>query len=301
MHSFGCGIFKISRSRERRLFSFANVHYISSFVSRILGKRTSEFKLKFSFKPLGEILKEMNIIILIILIILIVLSIVLFKSNKKTEEGIVFKLYEIPELVNNSTLKFHLQNLKSAIRNKNINLASLTYAKIIEAVRQENASNDNKYSILLTELKTDYKNFLETFNLEYPENFLSPWERKRIKDGKEITEIDPKYEKILDIHFELNHQISSYYKDREIEDNLEKAIDACKKQIELAEKAKQAFVILYDDENLPHHKGFSQLAIILEKQNKKEECIKICEIAKMQGWNDDWDNRINRLQKKLNK
>jgi len=243
----------------------------------------------------------MNIIIIIIILITIVASIVLIKSKKKTEEGIVFKLDEIPELLNNSTLKFHLQNLKNAIKNKNINVTSLTYAKIIETVRQENASNDNKYSILLTELKTDYKKFLEAFKLEYPENFLSPWEIKRKKDGKEITEIDPKYEKILDIHFELNHEISSYYKNRELEDNLEKAINACKKQIELAEKAKQAFVILYDNENLPHHKGFSQLAIILEKQNNKEECIKICEIAKTQGWNDDWDNRINRLQKKLNK
>ena len=96
-------------------------------------------------------------------------------------------------------------------------------------------------------------------------------------------------------------EISIYYKDRDKPEYLEKAVQACEQQIELAPKAAAAFKAEYRDSPLPSHRGYQQLAIILEKQKNFEEAIELCEWAGKQGWAGDWDKRIERCKKKLEK
>lgn len=108
--------------------------------------------------------------------------------------------------------------------------------------------------------------------------------------------------RVLDKHFLQSQSITTYYKKRENPAYLDKAIKACNKQIELAEEAIKAFNVVYPhDDFMPGHTGFKQLAIILEKQKKYDEAIKLCLKAKKQGWGGDWDKRIERCSKKLNK
>jgi tetratricopeptide (TPR) repeat protein len=107
---------------------------------------------------------------------------------------------------------------------------------------------------------------------------------------------------ILDIHFFYHNKLEFYYRFRDIDkESLDIAIEACKKQIELAPKAILAFKKEYENEELPAHTGYEQLAIILEKQGKYDEVVALCEQAKKQTWNGEWDMRIERCLKKKSK
>lgn len=107
---------------------------------------------------------------------------------------------------------------------------------------------------------------------------------------------------ILDLHFAYQGMIQLYYRMRDAEPTaLAKAIESCKKQIALASKTTKEFQREYPGSSLPAHVGYTQLAIILEKQKKYDEVLRLCRDAQAQGWNGDWEKRIERCQTKLNK
>lgn len=104
----------------------------------------------------------------------------------------------------------------------------------------------------------------------------------------------------LDIHFLYSTKVEFSYKDRDTRENgLEYAIEACNQQIEFASKAANAFKKSYKNSPLPSHKGYTQLAIVKEKQKDYQTVITICKKANSQGWAGDWDKRIERCQIKL--
>lgn len=121
---------------------------------------------------------------------------------------------------------------------------------------------------------------------------------KIIHKAEELSKTDAS---VLDLHFLFGQKLATYYMDRERAGCLERAIEACSQQIGLSEKASKAFQREYRDSPLPSHKGYQQLAIILEKQAKFEEAIELCQSAAKQGWAGDWEKRIERCRKKQKK
>lgn len=107
-----------------------------------------------------------------------------------------------------------------------------------------------------------------------------------------------KIKNILDAHFILSEMITVYYRDREDPAMFTKAVDACRKQIALAPQAKKEFLKEYPTQALPSHRGYEQLIIILDKKGEAQEAIVLCNQAKEQGWDGDWDRRIERYEKK---
>lgn len=120
---------------------------------------------------------------------------------------------------------------------------------------------------------------------------------KMIKKAEELIDLNTD---IIDIHFFYQHKIQIYYKDR---DNNSQAYDiaknACLEQIKIAPKVTEAFKTEYNDNFLPSHVGYTQLAIIEEKEKNWKTVIDIAEKAKKEGWNGDWDKRIERCKKKI--
>jgi len=100
---------------------------------------------------------------------------------------------------------------------------------------------------------------------------------------------------IIDSHFFYDASIRFYYSDRENKESMRKAIEACRKQIDIAPSAAENFKRLQG--RMPEHTGYKQLAIILDKQNKYDEAIKICKQAESEGWSGDWIPRIARYEK----
>lgn len=115
---------------------------------------------------------------------------------------------------------------------------------------------------------------------------------------------------IVDMHFLYMQVIKMYYQMRDDKpDALGLAIDYCKNQIEIAPRVAIAMKAEFN-RGLPMHTGYKQLSIIYEKQGNYDLALEICEEAFMAGWGDgvttpksadDWDKRIQRLQKKRDK
>lgn len=109
--------------------------------------------------------------------------------------------------------------------------------------------------------------------------------------------------KILDRHFEYQMQIESAYAKRNKSPKyLEQAKLACLNQIKINEQAKNAWFKEYPyDNQLPVHRGYTQLTIILDKEGDYEGAIGIARKAMTQGWDGEWEKRIARYEKKLMK
>jgi len=105
----------------------------------------------------------------------------------------------------------------------------------------------------------------------------------------------------IDVHFLYSAKVGIKYRNRDSDPNgLIEATNACKQQISYAHLAAKAFIKKYND-GLPSHKGYEQLAIILEKQKEYNETINLCESAMSQGWAGQWEKRIERCNKKIDK
>lgn len=123
---------------------------------------------------------------------------------------------------------------------------------------------------------------------------------------------------VIGLHFTYSQMVQVYYKDRDTDSSaFAAAVEACEKQIAIAPQVikalrqeakandKQLRSILKSDSFpkasfvLPSHVGFEQLAIILEKQCEHGKAVELCQLAKEQGWDGDWDKRIERCEKKL--
>lgn len=105
--------------------------------------------------------------------------------------------------------------------------------------------------------------------------------------------------KPLDIHFLYGAKIEITYKDRDLSDQgLDTAIKACEQQISVAKESAKEFLTQYKNSPLPSHKGYTQLAIVLEKKKEFAKAIELAKKAKEQGWAGDWDKRIDRCAKK---
>ena len=134
---------------------------------------------------------------------------------------------------------------------------------------------------------------------------LSSWFKKpecreiSYKIIKKAEELASDRNPVLDLHFLYQSKIEIYYRNRDNDEfALSSAIEACKQQIGISEKAKEAF-IKEMGLPLPMHIGYKQLCIIMEKQKNFEEVIRLSRIAKEQGWNGDWDKRIEKCKKKI--
>lgn len=133
--------------------------------------------------------------------------------------------------------------------------------------------------------------------------FNKPGERELAKKIiAKAVELANEGSDILDIHFSYQQRMEIYYRERDNDPTaLDEAIKACQAQIKIAPKAAKQFLKEYPHQSLPGHAGYTQLAIILKKQGKYQEVIKLCQQAEEQGWAGDWNGRIQKAKSKLTK
>lgn len=119
---------------------------------------------------------------------------------------------------------------------------------------------------------------------------------------------------VVDQHFLYGHMMELYYKDRNKEGYYDLAKEYALKQIKIAKKTttqmKREHEKLARDRirkyksyrnhtladfpfYLPSHAGYKQLAIIYKKEKRWDDVIALCEQAIDQGWNGNWEDRID--------
>ena len=133
-----------------------------------------------------------------------------------------------------------------------------------------------------------------TFSLRRPEdNSIA----RRVAQKALETATEPR-----DIHSALLWTIRlNYYVRDSVPGALDIAIAACKRQIELAQTIADKHRINYPSGKIPlgEHDGYAHLVKILEKRHEYTEVIRLSEQANMQGWKGDWDKRIERCNRRL--
>jgi hypothetical protein len=107
---------------------------------------------------------------------------------------------------------------------------------------------------------------------------------------------------VLSLHFYFAARGDFFYRWREVDDfALEEAAESYRRQIGLASDALEAFRDGSWGGQIPAHAGYRQLRILEEKRGNLELARALCEQAKREGWADDWDKHIARIDKKLAK
>ncbi|MFP3352279.1 hypothetical protein R0K04_12750 [Pseudoalteromonas sp. SIMBA_153] len=126
---------------------------------------------------------------------------------------------------------------------------------------------------------------------------------------------------VVDQHFLYGRMMELYYKDRNKEGYYDLAKEYALKQIKIAKKAitqmKRQHEKLARDRihkyksyrnhtmadfpfHLPSHAGYKQLAVIYKKEKCWNDVIVLCEQAIEQGWNGNWEERVDdALRQKL--
>lgn len=100
------------------------------------------------------------------------------KSPGTAESNSESQLVNLPFPDRDLTISLLLKTLDKALKTEDINQANLSYAKLIESIRQQNINNSGEFDQFLQEAQEEYTQFRNKYNLEYPEQFLSPNERK---------------------------------------------------------------------------------------------------------------------------
>jgi hypothetical protein len=119
------------------------------------------------------------------------------------------------------------------------------------------------------------------------------WPKRRMSLRRAIDRADD----LAGRHFAVGELISAAYRLRDAHpEALADAIAACREQIDLAPRVAPLLRQRWGD--LPEHRGYKQLAIVLERQKEFAEAAALVEQARNQGWAGDWDARLQRLERK---
>lgn len=209
--------------------------------------------------------------------IIILLVVILGKSRKKQEVPIQETNKEFPDRTFN--IQFFQNKVTELLEKGEIELANLNFAKLVEAVRQQNQNQNGQLQEQLDSLMSDYSDFRKEYGVEYPNQFLPPNERKSKK--KETSNIEPSelLKKATALNkTDINAAISL----------IQQAIDkepeyfaARKKLVNYMFKAGQkdeaiGYLIDYSNGSDIFHKSESldQIAILLKKDKQNIEAIK---------------------------
>lgn len=78
-------------------------------------------------------------------------------------------------------IKFHKQSVLNALATGNIELANLSFAKLVESIRQQNINSGGSLDTELALIREIYDSFRMEYHMEYPNQFLPPKEKKKIE------------------------------------------------------------------------------------------------------------------------
>ena len=110
---------------------------------------------------------------------------------------------------------------------------------------------------------------------------------------------------LIDFHYFYLRISDSYYSQiKQYEPAIDKAIEFCKKDIDLFPQFKEPLMNEFNGE-LPRIPSFQTLAMCYEKQGKYQEAIDVCKLAIEYGLTDStktgFEGRITRLEQKMKK
>ncbi|HCM9256107.1 TPA: hypothetical protein N5L18_003968 [Enterobacter cloacae subsp. dissolvens] len=109
-------------------------------------------------------------------------------------------------------------------------------------------------------------------------------------------------EQIVDLHFQLQEKIKEHYRQRDVGDNLERAIQFCEQHVALAELSFSALKAKHHKQAAeyealtgskypaefyaPAHQGYRQLITIMKKRKQLDRVAQLEEKRRSEGWRE---------------
>lgn len=116
------------------------------------------------------------------------------------------KISDIPFPDRINTIIWHIKAINNALETGDLELANLSYAKLIESIRQQNINENGSFENHLQAIRKEYEEFRNLYGLEYPKQFLPPSQRQKTKSATS-TQSNPT-PKITSNNSKLNKLIS---------------------------------------------------------------------------------------------
>lgn len=100
-----------------------------------------------------------------------------FKSN--------INQIQFPDRVD--AIVWHINAIDKGLAEGDLTLTNLSYAKLIESIRQQNENEQGKYENALTTIREEYEQFRKTYGMEYPKQFLPPSQRQKVSPTSTLS------------------------------------------------------------------------------------------------------------------
>ena len=98
-------------------------------------------------------------------------------QTNSTRQKFQSKISDLPFPDRIDSIVWHIKAIDKGLANGDFELANLSYAKLIESIRQQNITENGSFEDHLQTIRKEYDEFRAYYELEYPQQFLPPSQR----------------------------------------------------------------------------------------------------------------------------
>lgn len=107
------------------------------------------------------------------------------QTNSKRQE-FQSKISDLPFPDRIDAIVWHIKAIDKGLANGDLDFANLSYAKLIESIRQQNITENGAFEDHLQTIRKEYDEFRAYSGLEYPQQFLPPSQRQRTQSASTV-------------------------------------------------------------------------------------------------------------------
>lgn len=107
-------------------------------------------------------------------------------QTNSTRQKFQSKISDLPFPDRIDAIVWHIKAIDKGLANNDLDLANLSYAKLIESIRQQNVTENGNFEDHLQTIRKEYDEFRAYYGLEYPQQFLPPSQRQKTQSSSTI-------------------------------------------------------------------------------------------------------------------
>lgn len=107
-------------------------------------------------------------------------------QTNSTRQKFQSKISDLPFPDRIDAIVWHIKAIDKGLANNDIELANLSYAKLIESIRQQNVTENGTFEDHLQTIRKEYDEFRTYYGLKYPQQFLPPSQRQKAQTTSTI-------------------------------------------------------------------------------------------------------------------
>jgi len=107
-------------------------------------------------------------------------------QTNSTRQKFQSKIADLPFPDRIDAIVLHIKSIDKGLANGDLEIANLSYAKLIESIRQQNVTENGSLEDHLQTIRKEYDEFRAYHGLEYPQQFLPPSQRQKTQSTSTV-------------------------------------------------------------------------------------------------------------------